>query len=210
MEQNIKKRVFRLAWALIAVLVVVFGYWFFFSSNGYCHKRKEAAKMEYGEKQLLWRKSENMTEQEMLKDMTLMANGDSVLVCWVVNMPMAVYRDFIYGAAQPKRFTWAHTRYWYMKSLSGGREWMREYTKDRSSRASIFLDNVLYLVQEDTLKDYRKEKPLQIEVEQNALYPALGKPSDEAFEKWMREYKSVFTFPQINNSKRWVKIPFLE
>lgn len=210
MEQEIKKRVFRLAWALIAVLAVILGYWFFFSSNGYCHKRKEAAKMEYGEKQLLWRKSEKMTEQEMLKDMTLMANGDSVLVCWVVNMPMVVYRDFIHGAAQPKRFTWAHTRYWYMKSLSGGREWMREHTKDRSYKASIFWDNGLYLVQEDSLKDYRKEKPLQIEVEQNALYPALGKPSDEAFEKWMREYKSVFTFPKISNSKRWVKIPFLE
>ena len=210
MEKNIRKRVCRLAAVLIAGLVVLLGYWFFFSSNGYCHKKKEAAKMEYSEKQLLWRKSEKMTEQEMLKDMTLMANGDSVLVCWVVNMPIAVYRDFIHGAAQPKRFTWAHTRYWYMKSLSGGREWMREYTKDRSSRASIFLDNGLYLVQEDTLKDYRKEKPLQIEVKQNALYPALGKPSDEAFEKWMREYKSVFTFPKINNSKRWVKMPFLE
>lgn len=210
MEKNIRKRECRLAAVLIAGLVVLLGYWFFFSSNGYCHKKKEAAKMEYSEKQLLWRKSEKMTEQEMLKDMTLMVNGDSVLVCWVVNMPIAVYRDFIHGAAQPKRFTWAYTRYWYMKSLSGGREWMREYTKDRSSRASIFLDNGRYLVQEDTLKDYRKEKPLQIEVKQNALYPALGKPSDEAFEKWIREYKSGFAFPQINNSKRWIKIPFLE
>ena len=210
MEQNIGKRECRLAAVLIAGLVVLLGYWFFFSSNGYCHKKKEAAKMEYGEKQLLWRKSEKMTEQEMLKDMTLMANGDSLLVCWVVNMPIAVYRDFIHGAAQPKRFTWAYTRYWYMKSLSGGREWMREYTKDRSYRASTFLDNGLYLVQEDTLKDYRKETPLQIEVKQNALYPALGKPSDEAFEKWIREYKSGFAFPQINNSNRWIKIPFLE
>ena len=210
MEKDIRKRECRLAAVLIAGLVVLLGYWFFFSSNGYCHTRKEAAKMEYSEKQLLWRKSEKMTEQEMLKDMTLMANGDSVLVCWVVNMPIAVYRDFIHGAAQPKRFTWAYTRYWYMKSLSGGREWMREYTKDKSYRASIFWDNGRNLVQEDTLKDYRKEKPLQIEVKQNALYPALGKPSDEAFEKWMREYKSVFTFPKINNSKRWVKIPFLE
>ena len=186
MEQNIRKRECRLAAVLIAGLVVLLGYWFFFSSNGYCHKKKETAKMEYSEKQLLWRKSEKMTEQEMLKDMTLMANGDSVLVCWVVNMPIAVYRDFIHGAAQPKRFTWAHTRYWYMKSLSGGREWMQEYAKDRSYRASIFWDNGRHFVQEDTLKDYRKEKPLQIEMEQNAFYPALGKPSDEAFEKWMR------------------------
>ena len=210
MEKDIRKRECRLAAVLIAGLVVLLGYWFFFSSNGYCHKMKEAAKMEYGEKQLLCRKSEKMTEQEMLKDMTLMANGDTILVCWVVNMPIAVYRDFIHGAAQPKRFTWAYTRYWYMKSLSGGREWMREYIKDKSYRASIFWDNGRYLVQEDTLKDYRKEKPIQIEVEQNALYPVLGKPSDEAFEKWIREYKSGFAFPQINNSKRWVKMPFLE
>lgn len=210
MEKNIRKRVCRGALVLSAVLVVISGYGFFFSSSGYCHKRKEAAKLEYREKQLLWRKSEKMTEQEMLKDMTLMANGDTVLVCWVVNMPIAVYRDFIHGAAQPKRFTWAYTRYWYMKLLSDGREWMREYTKDRSYRASIFWDYGRYLVQEDTLKDYRKEKPIQIEVEQNALYPALGKPSDEAFEKWIREYKSGFAFPQINNSKRWMKIPFLE
>lgn len=195
MEKDIRKRECRLAAVLIAGLVVLLGYWFFFSSNGYCHTRKEAAKMENSEKQLLWRKSEKMTEQEMLKDMTLMANGDSVLVCWVVNMPIAVYRDFIHGAAQPKRFTWAYTRYWDMKSLSGGREWMREYTKDKSYRASIFWDNGRNLVQEDTLKDYRKEKPLQIEVKQNALYPALGKPSDEAFEKWIREYKSGFAFP---------------
>lgn len=105
MEKNIRKKVCRLAAVLSAVPVVILGYGFFFSSNGYCHNRKEAAKMEYGEKQLLWRKSEKMTEQEMLKDMTLMANGDTVLVCWIVNMPIAVYRDFIHGAAQPKRFT---------------------------------------------------------------------------------------------------------
>ncbi len=210
MEQNIKKRVFRLAWALIAVLAVVFGYWFFFSPNGYCHTRKEAAAMEYGEKQLLWRKSEKMTEQEMLKDMTLVVNGDTVLVCWVVNMPMAVYRNFIHGAAQPKRFTWAYTRYWYMKSVSGGREWMQEYAKDRSDKASIFWDNGLYLVQEDSLKDYRKEKPIRVEVEQNALYPALGMPSDQAFKKWLKKYKTGFIFHRTSNSERWVKIPFLE
>lgn len=82
MEKNIRKRVCWSAAVLSAVFVVISGYGFFFSSNGYCHKMKEAAKMEYGEKQLLWRKSVKMTEQEMLKDMTLMAQwryGISVL-----------------------------------------------------------------------------------------------------------------------------------
>ena len=50
MEKNIKKRVCWLAAVLSAVFVVISGYGFFFSSNGYCHKMKEAAKMEYGEK----------------------------------------------------------------------------------------------------------------------------------------------------------------
>ena len=87
MEKNIRKRVCWSAAVLSAVFAVLSGCGFFFSSNGYCHKKKEAAKMEYGEKQLLWRKSVKMTEQEMLKDMTLMANGDTVLVCWVVKSP---------------------------------------------------------------------------------------------------------------------------
>ena len=107
MEKNIRKKVCMLVAVLSAVLVVILGYGFFFSSNGYWQKKKEAEKNEYMDRRMLWRKSEKMTEQEMLKDMTLMANGDTVLVCWVVNMPIAVNRDFIHGEVQPKRFTWA-------------------------------------------------------------------------------------------------------
>ena len=35
MEKNIKKRVCRLATVLSAVLVVLFGYWFFLNPHGY-------------------------------------------------------------------------------------------------------------------------------------------------------------------------------
>ena len=87
---------------------------------------------------------------------------------------------------------------------------MEQEARGRNYKSIVFWSERRLEVQKDSTKDYRKEKPIQIEVEQNALYPALGKPSDEAFEKWMREYKSVFTFPKINNSKRWVKMPFLE
>ena len=73
MEKNIKKRVCRLALVLSAVLVVLFGYWFFLNPHGYWQKQKEAEKNEYMEKQMLWRKSEKMTMQQMLSDMTLMA-----------------------------------------------------------------------------------------------------------------------------------------
>ena len=78
MEKNIKKRVCRLAAVLSAGLVVLLGYWFFLNPHGYWQKKKEAEKNEYMEKQMLWRKSEKMTMQQMLSDMTLMAKGDSV------------------------------------------------------------------------------------------------------------------------------------
>ena len=82
MEKNIKKRVCRLAAVLSAGLVVLFGYWFFLNPHGYWQKKKEAEKNEYMDRRMLWRKSEKMTMQQMLSDMTLMAKGDSVLVCW--------------------------------------------------------------------------------------------------------------------------------
>ena len=75
MEKNIKKRVCWLAAVMSAVLVVLFGYWFFLNPHGYWQKQKEAEKNEYMEKQMLWRKSEKMPMQQMLSDMTLMAKG---------------------------------------------------------------------------------------------------------------------------------------
>ena len=57
------------------------------------------------------------------------------------------------------------------------------------------------------LQDYLPESK---DKKKDAAGDAPALLSDEAFEKWIREYKSVFTFPKINNSKRWVKIPFLE
>ena len=77
---------------------------------------------------MLWRKSEKMTMQQILSDMTLMAKGDSVLVCWVTGLSLPVYRDFIHGTAQPTRNAWAETRYWYMSSLAEGGEIQRFYS----------------------------------------------------------------------------------
>lgn len=63
MEKNIKKRVCWLATVLSAVLVVLFGYWFFLNPHGYWQKKKEAEKNEYMDRRMLWRKSEKMTFQ---------------------------------------------------------------------------------------------------------------------------------------------------
>lgn len=67
MEKNIKKRVCWLAAVMSAVLVVLFGYWFFLNPHGYWQKQKEAEKEEYSERRMLWRKSETMTMQRIRK-----------------------------------------------------------------------------------------------------------------------------------------------
>ncbi len=122
------------------------------------------------EKQMLWRKSEKMTMQQMLSDMTLMAKGDSVLVCWLTGLSLPVYRDFIHGTAQPTRNAWAETRYWYMSSLAKGREWMEERAKTRIHKSLIFVESSRFQVQKDSLKDYRKEKLTPTEIRNNKMY----------------------------------------
>ena len=170
MEKNIKKRGCRWVLVLVAVLVVLFGYWFFLNPHGYRQKQKEAEKEEYSERRMLWRKSETMTMQRMLSDMTLMAKGDSVLVCWVTGLSLPVYRDFIHGTAQPTRSAWAETRYWYMSSLAKGREWMEERAKTRIHKSLIFVETSRFQVQKDSLKDYRKEKLTPTEIRNNKMY----------------------------------------
>ena len=170
MEKNIKKRVRSLALVLSAVLVVLFGYWFFLSPHGYWQKQKEAEKEEYSERRMLWRKSEKMTMQQLLSDMTLMAKGDSVLVCWLTGLSLPIYRDFIHGTAQPTRNAWAETRYWYMSSLAKGREWMEERAKTRIHNSLIFVESSRFQVQKDSLKDYRKEKLTPTEIRNNKMY----------------------------------------
>ena len=194
MEKNIKKRECRLALVLCVVLVVLFGYWFFLNPHVYWQKQKEAEKNEYMEKQMLWRKSEKMTMQQLLSDMTLMAKGDSVLVCWLTGLSLPVYRDFIHGTAQPTRSAWAETRYWYMCALAKGREWIEECAKTRIHKSLIFVETSRFQVQKDSLKDYRKEKLTPTEIEYNKMYPAFGKSTDKEFEDWRKEYKHFHLF----------------
>ena len=194
MEKNIKKKVCWLAAVLSTVLVVLFDYWFFLNPHGYWQKQKEAEKNEYMEKQMLWRKSEKMTMQQLLSDMTLIAKGDSVLVCWLTGLSLPVYRDFIHGTAQPTRSAWAETRYWYMSSLANGREWMEERSEKRILKSLIFVESSRFQVQKDSLKDYRNEKPTHTEIEYNKMYPTFGKFTDKEFEDWRKEYKRFHLF----------------
>lgn len=196
MKKDIKKKVCVVAAALSAVLVVALAYNTFISPNGYWQSRmRKADEAEYMEKRLLWRKSENMTMQRMLQDMTLLAGGDSATVCCLTNIPVSVYREFIHGTAQPKRLTWANTRYWYMTSIFKGRDWMQQNANDRKYKAVIFLNLSHSDVQTDTTKDFRKEQFTSTEATCNNMYPELGKPADKEFEAWRNK-----------KNERWVKL----
>jgi len=195
MEKNIKKRVCGVAWGLITVLVVVFGYWFFLSPHGYWQKQKEADREEYSERRLLWRKSETMTMQRMLQDLTQLADGDSLMVCRITNITLSDYRALIHGTAQPKRLAWAKMRYWYMTCIANGREWMQEDANERKCKSMVFRSSFHCDLQTDTTKDFHKEQITTTETTYNEMYPRLGKPADNEFETW-RDKKN----------KRWVKL----
>lgn len=182
MEKNIRKRVCWLAAVLSVGLVVLFGYWFFLNPHGYWQKQKEAEREEYSERRMLWRKSETITMQRMLQDLTLLANGDSVLVCEACYLTLSAYRDFIRGIAQPKRIAWVNLRYRYGLYLLKGREKMEQEAKDRNHKSIVFWSERRLEVQKDSTKDYRKEKPTHTEIEYNKMYPAFGKPTDKEFE----------------------------
>ena len=194
MEKNIRKRVCWLAAVLSAVLVVLFGYWFFLNPHGYRQKQKEAEREEYSERRMLWRKSETMTMQRMLQDLTLLANGDSVLVCEACYLTLPAYRNLIHGTAQPKRIAWVNLRYRYGLYLAKGREKMEQKAKDRNYKSIIFWSDRRLEVQKDSTKDYRKEKPTHTEIEYNKIYPAFGKSADKEFEDWRKEYKRFHLF----------------
>lgn len=194
MEKNIKKRVCRLALVLSAMLVVLFGYWFFLNPHGYWQKQKEAEKDEYSERRMLWRKSETMTMQRMLQDLTLLANGDSVLVCEACYLTLPAYRDLIHGTAQPKRNAWVKLRYRYGLYLLNGREKMEQEARDRNYKSIVFWSERRLEVQKDSTKDYRNVKPTHTEIEYNKMYPAFGKSTDKEFEDWRKEYKRFHLF----------------
>ena len=194
MEKNIRKRVCRLAAVLSAGLVVLFGYWFFLNPHGYWQKQKGAEREEYSERRMLWRKSETMTMQRMLQDLTLLANGDSVLVCEACYLTLPAYRDFIHGTAQPKRIAWVNLRYRYVLYLTKGREKMEQEARDRNYKSIVFWSERRLEVQKDSTKDYRNVKPTHTEIEYNKMYPAFGKSTDKEFEDWRKEYKRFHLF----------------
>lgn len=113
-------------------------------------------------------------------------------------MPLKVYRDFVNGTAQPTRNTWVSTRYWYHMSLAKGRKWMQVYTDSIKYKTSIFWNQSRSMAQNNSLKDYRKEKLTDMEIKYNKIYPALGKLAEKELDEWKKEHIK----------ERWIPIPF--
>ena len=187
-KRNNSKKVRVAVLALLTMLAAAFGY-HFFSHNGYWQKQKKAEWEEYSERRILWRKSEAMTMQEMLQDLTLLANGDSVLVCESCFLSLPVYRDFIHGTAQPKRNAWANLRHWYGVYLMQGKEEMQRNANKRNCKSIVFWSGRRMDVQIDSLNDYRKEPRCHIEMEYDKVYPKLGRPADKEYKEWREGQK---------------------
>ena len=66
---------------------------------------------------------------------------------------------------------------------------MEERAKTRIHKSLIFVETSRFQVQNDSLKDYRKEKLTSTEIRNNKLYTVLGKTVDKDFEDWRKEYK---------------------
>lgn len=82
-------------------------------------------------------------------------------------------------------------------ALVNGREWMQDSADELKSKAFIFWDKTDRLIQNDTLKDYRKEKLTDMEIKLNKTYPAKGKPSEKEFEEWKEGHRE----------RRWLTLP---
>lgn len=54
------------------------------------------------------------------------------------------------------------------------------------------------MVQNDSLKDYRKEKLTDMEIKYNKIYPAFGKPAENELDEWKKGHKK----------ERWIPLPF--
>ena len=78
-----------------------------------------------------------------------------------------------------------------------GEKWMQDSADELKSKAFIFWDKTDRLIQNDTLKDYRKEKLTDMEIKLNKTYPAKGKPSEKEFEEWKEEH----------SERRWLTLP---
>ena len=190
MERNISRTTCVATVALLAVLAVTFGCHFLFGNNGYLQKQKEAEWEEYSERRIIWRNSEAMTMQGMLRDLTLLANGDSVLVCESCFLTLPVYRDFIHGTAQPKRSAWVNMRHWYGIYLMKGKEEMQRNAKKRNCKSIVFWSESRTDVQDDSLNDYRKEPRCHTEIEYDKVYPKLGRPADKEYKEWREGHKT--------------------
>lgn len=161
---------------------------------------KQAHRNEYIERKAIWNVSRLLTAKDMLSNMTMVANGDSVLVCKVSGIPLNEYSDFVKDKAQPTRYAWVRIREAYMESLVNGVDWMERKSMSMPFTSYVIWSQRRFDEQGRSRKSFRQSMTSR-EKELNALYPR-NIDSEEAYDNWVNKYKSLFTF--THNTGKWI------
>lgn len=161
---------------------------------------KQAHKNEYIERKAIWNVSRSLTAKKMLSNMTIVAKGDSVLVCKVSGISLNEYSDFVKDKAQPTRYAWVRIREAYMESLVNGVDWMERKSMSMPFTSYVIWSQRRFDEQGRSRKSFRHAMTSR-EKELNALYPR-NIDSEDAFDDWVNKYKSLFTF--THNTGKWI------
>lgn len=159
--------------------------------NEYLFQVKQAHEKEFTERTALWNLSKNMTAKEMLSRMTIVAKGDSVLVCKISRIPIGAYSDFMQETAKPTRRAWVKIREAHMESLINGVDWMEKRSREMPFSSYVLCSKSKYDEQGNSRPSFLNEK-VGREKELNELYPPKVY-SEEAFENWEDRCKSLFS-----------------
>lgn len=190
----------KLIWVICAIMIVFLGVIASSTFKEYLCLIKQAHKNEYIERKAIWNASRILTAKEMLSCMTIVAKGDSILVCRVSGIPLNEYSDFVKGKAQPTRYAWVRIRETYMESLINGSEWMERKSKSMPFASYVIWSKARYDEQDYSHRSFLYDMTNR-EKELNKLYPR-SVDSEEAFEDWENKYKSLFYF--THDIGKWV------
>lgn len=189
-----------LIWVVGIFMIVIVGSIIISTFSEYLCLIKQAHRNEYIERKAIWNVSRSLTAKEMLSDMTIVAKGDSVLVCKVSGISLNEYSDFVKEKAQPTRHAWIRIRETYMESLVNGVGWM-----ERKSMSMPFTSYVIWsqrrFDEQDCSRKSFQHAMTSREKELNMLYPR-DIDSEDAFDEWANKYKSLFSF--THQTGKWI------
>ena len=190
----------KLIWVVGIIMIVIVGSIATSTFSEYLCLIKQAHRNEYIERKAIWNVSRSLTAKAMLSNMTMVAKGDSVLVCKVSCISLNEYSDFVKDKAQPTRYAWVRIREAYMESLVNGVDWMERRSKSMPFTSYVIWSQRRFDEQGRSRKSFRQSMTSR-EKELNALYPR-NIDSEEAYDNWVNKYKSLFSF--THQTGKWI------